>query len=100
MDYYSIIESKYNRANWQALLHDIFRQNIKFWQQPIPVSVDESMAKSALYIGLLSLPDGNSIAVYGVELNGKVVIERIRAGIRNLLCTNWKGICYRPSMAA
>ena len=105
MDYRSIIESKYNRTDWQNLLHDIFRQNIKFWQQPAEVSVDENMAKSALYIGKISLPDGHAIAVYEVELSDKVVIERNRAGIRNLLCTNWRGMgcagafmfCYRQN---
>ena len=86
-------------------MHDIFRQNIKFWQQPVEVSVDENMAKSALYIGKISLPDGHAIAVYEVELSDKVVIERNRAGIRNLLCTNWRGMgcagafmfCYRQN---
>lgn len=105
MDYRSIIESKYNRTNWQKLLYDIFRQNIRFWQQPIEVSVDENMAKTALYIGQISLPDGHDIAVYEVELSDKVIIERNRAGIRNLLCTNWRGIgcagafmfCYRQN---
>ena len=105
MDYRSIIESKYNRTDWQNLLHDIFRQNIKFWQQPVEVSVDANMAKSALYIGKISLPDGHAIAVYEVELSDKVVIERNRAGIRNLLCTNWRGMgcagafmfCYRQN---
>lgn len=105
MDYRSIIESKYNRTNWQKLLYDIFRQNIRFWQQPIEVSVDENMAKTALYIGQISLPDGHGIAVYEVELSDKVIIERNRAGIRNLLCTNWRGIgcagafmfCYRQN---
>lgn len=105
MDYRSIIESKYNRTDWQRLLYDIFRQNIKFWQQPTPVSVDENMAKSALYTGQITLPDGNLIAIYEVELNDRVVIERNRAGIRNLLCTNWRGMgctgafmfCYRQN---
>ena len=105
MDYRSIIESKYNRTDWQNLLHDIFRQNIKFWQQPVEVSVDANMAKLALYIGKISLPDGHTIAVYEVELSDKVVIERNRAGIRNLLCTNWRGMgcagafmfCYRQN---
>lgn len=105
MDYRSIIESKYNRTNWQKLLYDIFRQNIRFWQQPIEVSVDENMAKTALYIGQISLPDGHGIAVYEVELSDKVIIERNRAGIRNLLCTNWSGMgcagafmfCYRQN---
>ena len=34
MDYRSIIESRYNRQNWQELLYDIFRQKVQFWQQP------------------------------------------------------------------
>lgn len=40
MDYKSIIESKYNRQNWQLLLHDIFGNKIKFWDTPsnVPTS--------------------------------------------------------------
>lgn len=105
MDYRSIIESKYNRANWQSLLHDIFRQYIQFWQQPQQVNVNENMAKCALYMGKINLPDAKTIAVYEVELSDTVVIERNRAGIRNLLCSNWKSMgcvgafmfCYRES---
>lgn len=107
MDYRSIIESKYNRSNWQGLLHDIFRQKVQFWQQPQSVSVDESMAKCALYIGKITLPDGHIIAIYEVELSDSVVIERNRAGIRNLLCANWRGMgcsgafmfCFRQDEA-
>lgn len=107
MDYRSIIESKYNRSNWQRLLYDIFRQKVQFWQQPQLVPVDESMAKCALYIGKITLPDGHIIAIYEVELSDSVVIERNRAGIRNLLCTNWRGMgcsgafmfCFRQDEA-
>lgn len=107
MDYRSIIESRYNRANWQGLLYDIFRQRVQFWQQPQLVSVDESMAKRALYTGKITLPDGHIIAIYEVELSDSVVIERNRAGIRNLLCTNWRGMgcagafmfCFRQNEA-
>ena len=107
MDYRSIIESRYNRANWQGLLYDIFRQRVQFWQQPQLVSVDESMAKRALYTGKITLPDGHIIAIYEVELSDSVVIERNRAGIRNLLCTNWRGMgcsgafmfCFRQDEA-
>lgn len=107
MDYRSIIESKYNRANWQGLLYDIFRQRVQFWQQPQLVPVDESMAKRALYTGKITLPDGHIIAIYEVELSDSVVIERNRAGIRNLLCTNWRGMgcagafmfCFRQNEA-
>lgn len=107
MDYRSIIESRYNRANWQGLLYDIFRQKVQFWQQPQLVSVDESMAIRALYTGKITLPDGHIIAIYEVELSDSVVIERNRAGIRNLLCTNWRGMgcsgafmfCFRQNEA-
>ena len=107
MDYRSIIESKYNRAEWQGLLYDIFRQRVQFWQQPQLVPVDESMAKRALYTGKITLPDGHIIAIYEVELSDSVVIERNRAGIRNLLCTNWRGMgcagafmfCFRQNEA-
>ncbi len=107
MNYKSIIESKYNRQNWQELLYDIFRRNVEFWQEPLVVSVDNSLATSALYLGKITLHDGNAIAVYEVELSDSVQIERNRAGIRNLLCSNWRNIgctgafmfCYRRNEA-
>ncbi|MEE1062192.1 MAG: TaqI-like C-terminal specificity domain-containing protein [Paludibacteraceae bacterium] len=107
MDYRKIIESKYNRQNWQELLYDIFRRNVEFWQEPLSVSVDNGLATSALYLGKITLHDGNTIAVYEVELSDSVQIERNRAGIRNLLCSNWRNIgctgafmfCYRRNEA-
>ena len=92
MDYRSIIESRYKRTKWQELLYDIFRNKVQFWQQPQSVPADESMAKRALYLGKITLPDGHVIAIYEVELSDNVVIERNRAGIRNLLCTSWRGM--------
>ena len=107
MDYRSVIESKYNRQNWQALLYDIFRNKVQFWQQPQPVPVDKDMAKRALYTGKITLPDGHVIAIYEVELSDSVVIERNRAGIRNLLLSSWRGMgcsgafmfCFRQNEA-
>lgn len=107
MDYRSVIESKYNRQNWQALLYDIFRNKVKFWQQPQPVPVDKDMAKRALYTGKITLPDGHVIAIYEVELSDSVIIERNRAGIRNLLLSSWRGMgcsgafmfCFRQNEA-
>ena len=84
MDYRSIIESKYNRQNWQSLLHDIFQNKVQFWQQPQEVVVDKKMAKSALYTGKISLSDGHIIAIYEVELSDNIVIERNRVGIDRL----------------
>lgn len=92
MNYRNIIESRYDRQNWQELLSNIFRRNVQFWAQPQEVQVDESIAKHALYTGKISLPDNHAIAIYEVELSDHVVIERNRVGIRNLLCTNWKGM--------
>ena len=107
MDYRSVIESKYNRQNWQALLYDIFRNKVQFWQQPQPVPVDKDMARSALYTGKITLPDGHVIAIYEVELSESVIIERNRAGIRNLLLSSWRGMgcsgafmfCFRQNEA-
>ena len=107
MDYRSVIESKYNRQNWQALLYDIFRNKVQFWQQPQSVPVDKDMAKRALYTGKITLPDGHVIAIYEVELSDSVIIERNRAGIRNLLLSSWRGMgcsgafmfCFRQNEA-
>lgn len=107
MDYRSVIESKYNRQNWQALLYDIFRNKVQFWQQPQPVPADKDMAKGALYTGKITLPDGHVIAIYEVELSDSVIIERNRAGIRNLLLSSWRGMgcsgafmfCFRQNEA-
>lgn len=107
MDYRSVIESKYNRQNWQALLSDIFRNKVKFWETPLQVPVDEKMANSALYIGKITLTDNRVIAIYEVELSDSVIIERNRAGIRNLLLSSWRGMgcsgafmfCFRQNEA-
>lgn len=109
MDYRQVIESKYNRKKWQELLHDIFRKEVTFWTQPQPVILhNDDTAKKALYLGKINLSDGNIIAIYEVELSDSVVIERNRASIRNLLCTNWRGMgcagafmfCFRQNEAS
>ena len=107
MDYRKILESRYDRKDWQDLLHDIFHQKVQFWQQPQQVPVDKTTAKQALYMGKITLADGNILAVYEVELSDNVSIKRNRAGIRNLLCSNWKGMgcvgafmfCFRKNEA-
>ena len=79
MNYKEIIESRYNREAWQGLLHDIFHNNIKFWSNPIPIQVSSRLAKTALRLGNITLSDGETIAVYEVELNDKVDISRVDA---------------------
>lgn len=102
MDYKSIIESKYNRQNWQLLLHDIFGKRANLQQQPFKVETSSNLAKSALCLGKITLSDEQTIAVYEVELSDSVDIERNRRGIRDMLASAWRGIhagafmlCYR-----
>lgn len=103
MDYRPIIESKYNRENWQRLLHDIFNGKEKFWNTPSIVPTNSQFAKQALWLGTITLSDGQTISIYEVELADSVDIERNRRGIRDMLLTAWRSngnagafmFCYR-----
>lgn len=105
MDYRPVIESKYNRENWQILLRDIFGSKIKFWSSPSPVITSSQFAKQALWLGVITLSDERSISVYEVELADSVDIERNRRGIRDMLLTSWRNngdagafmFCYRKN---
>ena len=94
MNYKEVIESRYNREAWQQLLHDIFRGKVSFWNHPSEVHVSSRLAKQALNLGKISLADGESIAVYEVELADKVDIERNRRGIRDMLTSDWRNMGY------
>ncbi len=94
MNYKQVIESRYNRAAWQQLLHDIFHNKVSFWNSPSEVQVSSRLAKQALNLGKISLSDGESIAVYEVELADNVIIERNRRGIRDMLTTDWRNMGY------
>lgn len=69
MNYKEVIEAKYSREAWQGLLYDIFHNKVKFWRTPTPIHVSSRLAKEALSLGNISLSDGETIAVYEVELN-------------------------------
>ena len=105
MDYRPIIESRYNRENWQLLLHDIFGNKIKFWHTPSVVGTSSQFAKQALWLGTITLSDGQTISVYEVELADSVDIERNRRGIRDMLLTARRNngnagafmFCYRKN---
>lgn len=94
MNYKEVIESRYNREAWQQLLHDIFRGKVSFWNRPSEVHVSSRLAKQALNLGKISLSDGESIAVYEVELTDNVNIERNHRGIRDMLTTDWRNMGY------
>ncbi len=101
----NIVEAKYNRTNWQKLLHGIFGAKVKFFALPTTLIVEKTIASEAVYLGNITLHDDHKIAVYEVHLSEHVNIERNRAGIRNLLCSQWRGagfagafmLCYRNS---
>ena len=105
MNYKEVIESRYNRQNWQQLLHDIFGNKIKFWNTPSAVPTSSPFAKQALWLGTITLSDEQTIAVYEVELSESVDIERNRRGIRDMLLTAWRNngnagafmFCYRKN---
>ena len=94
MNYKEVIESKYNRQAWQQLLHDIFLGKESFWSAPSTVKVNSRLAKRALNLGKITLSDGESIAIYEVELTDKVDIERNRRGIRDMLTSDWRDMGY------
>lgn len=100
-----IVESRYNRLNWQKLLHGIFGAKVKFFAAPTTLVVEKAIASEAVFLGDVTLQDDHKIAIYEVHLSEHVNIERNRAGIRNLLCSQWRGggfagafmLCYRNS---
>ena len=94
MNYKEVIESKYNREAWQQLLHDIFLSKVTFYNRPSSVHVSSRLAKEAFNLGRISLSDGESIAIYEVELTDKVDIERNRRGIRDMLTSDWRNMGY------
>ncbi|MBR4130870.1 MAG: N-6 DNA methylase [Bacteroidaceae bacterium] len=105
MNFKEVIESRYNRQNWQLLLHDIFGSKIKFWQTPSEVPTSSPFARQALWLGTITLSDEQTISVYEVELADSVDIERNRRGIRDMLLTDWRNngnagafmFCYRKN---
>ena len=105
MDYKEVIESRYNRQNWQLLLHDIFGNKIKFWNTPSSIPTSSQFAKQALWLGTITLSDNQTISIYEVELSESVDIERNRRGIRDMLLTDWRNngnagafmFCYRKN---
>lgn len=105
MNYKEVIESRYNRQNWQLLLHDIFGNKIKFWNTPSTIPASSQFAKQALWLGTITLSDNQTISVYEVELSDSVDIERNRRGIRDMLLTDWRNngnagafmFCYRKN---
>ena len=89
--YYMAEEALLNEKESDA---EIFHNKVSFWNRPSEVHVSSRLAKQALNLGKISLSDGESIAVYEVELTDNVNIERNRRGIRDMLTTDWRNMGY------
>ncbi len=103
VNYKDIIESRYNRDNWVVLLHDIFGNRASI-REPYRIFTNSNIAKNVYWLGKITLSDDQNIAIYEVELNDSVDIERNRRGIRDMLLTEWRGnyvgafmFCYRQN---
>ncbi len=90
MDYRDIIESKYDRKAWEALLHDIFKSGANFLASPLPVDSNSNLTESSFQLGSITLKDDKKIAVYEIKLSDTVDIINNRAGIRKLMMSHWK----------
>lgn len=104
MNYKEVIESRYNRQKWQELLHDIFGSKADLWRTPYEINTNSDLSKRAFWLGTITLSDGETIAVYEVELADRVDIERNRRGIRDMLISEWRNrdagafmFCYRKN---
>ena len=73
MNYKEVIESRYNRQKWQLLLHDIFGSKVDFWENPYEITTNK-LSKQTLWLGTITLSDGETISVYEVELTDTVDI--------------------------
>ncbi|MEI6753095.1 MAG: N-6 DNA methylase [Paludibacter sp.] len=83
------LKSLYQRDNWRVLLHDLFGSNFKAFSKVEDLQVENQTAKSAIQLGEIHLASGDVLAVYEVELQDHIQVERNKVAIRNLLRTHW-----------
>ncbi len=79
----------YHRENWRVLLNDLFGSNFKAFSRVDDLQVENQTAKSAVQLGEINLASGDVLAVYEVELQDHIQVERNKVAIRNLLRTYW-----------
>ena len=91
MNYRPIIESAYNRSDWQGLLHDIFGRRVDFYSPAHRLDVGKALIRQAWFLGAITLADGQKIGIYEAELVDGVELERNRVTVRNLLAQEWRG---------
>jgi type I restriction-modification system DNA methylase subunit len=84
----SILQSKYNRSNWQKLFQDIFPQ-ISLYATPkeiiIPEKALEGRIEKLFQLGTVRLQDGRDIKIFELKLTEKVKLYKNKVEMRNLI---------------
>ena len=92
---HSLFKQGYNQANWKQFLGETFSQAHLLATPETLTGIDEHVARKALKHGYIALNENGferQIAVYEVELQKGIILERNRVGLRNLLRKYWKNI--------
>jgi type I restriction-modification system DNA methylase subunit len=89
MEYTNILTKDYNTSNLQSLLLDIFGKNLKVFTNSKNFPGDNKIVQKQMQLGEIALDDGNTLAVYEIELRSNIHISHNRVMIRNLLRKQW-----------
>jgi type II restriction/modification system DNA methylase subunit YeeA len=85
----------YNQTQWKKFLAETFT-NAQLLATPETLTeIDNTIVSKALHLGYIALNENGidrNIAVYEVNLTKKIILERNRVGLRNLLRKHWKNI--------
>ena len=72
-----------SRAEWLPLLRSLFKR-VDIFATPQQLFQDQQLVKSGGQFGMVTLEDGKSIALFEVEVEDSVVIERNRVALRGI----------------
>lgn len=79
-----ILQSPYQRNNWQKLLTEVFTKG-ELKQSPSKLPLKNDLVKDAFELGNFETSDGRIISLYEVNVNDHVILERNRVTLRNQL---------------
>jgi type I restriction-modification system DNA methylase subunit len=86
-----ILSNKYDRAEWQKVLREVFGAKDKLRQQPRDITAaltgdgDRKIADAAWELGSFDTSDDRKVGLYQIDLTDQPQIWRNRVGLRNLL---------------
>lgn len=88
-----LLTAGYNRETWKGFLRNLFPLST-FWSNPHSLNdLTSPYVSAALRLGDVKLDEGGierSIGLFEVVLDAKVILERNRVGLRNLLKKYWR----------